>query len=153
MASVNLDKSPRDNEPPSKQIQEELIQDNYFPKFIGVLYSDVKREYFPSEEQYISEVGVIDEAKVIASYLEKMGIKAKIYPGNSELSRNLEEDKPDMVFNLVQSVRGREELEPTIPAMLELLEIPYTGTGMLGLSITHNLFELYRQYPLFYLPR
>lgn len=135
-----LEKSQKDSEPPNKDIQEEIAIESYYPKLVGVLFSDVKREYFPSEEQYISEVGVIDEAKIVSSYLEKLGIRSKIYPGNSELSKMLETDKPDMVFNLVQSVRGREELEPTIPAMLELLEIPYTGTGMLGLSITHNKY-------------
>lgn len=110
------------------------------PKFIGVLYSDVKREYFPSEEQYISEVGVIEEARVVSEYLEKMGIKSKIYPGNSELSKMLIEDKPDIVFNLVQSVKGHEEMSPTISALCELLEISYTGTGTFGLSITYNKY-------------
>lgn len=110
------------------------------PKFIGVLYSDAKREYFPSEEQFISEVGVIDEAKTLCTYLEKMGISTKIYPGNNELSKMLMEDKPDMVFNLVQSVRGHEELSPTISALLELMEMPYTGTGTFGLSITYNKY-------------
>ncbi|MEK7595332.1 MAG: hypothetical protein AAB443_01925 [Patescibacteria group bacterium] len=110
------------------------------PKFVGVLYSEVKREYFPSEEQFISEVGVIDEAKKIAELIERIGIRAKVYPGSNELSKILEVEKPDMVFNLVQSVKGHEELEPTIAALLELLEIPYTGTGMLGLSITHNKY-------------
>jgi len=110
------------------------------PSFVGVLYSEVKREYFPSEEQYITEVGVIDEARTVANYLEKMGVRSKIYPGNGDLSNYLRRDKPDMVFNLVQSVRGHEEVSPTISALLELLEVPYTGTGVLGLSITYNKY-------------
>ncbi|HSX39126.1 MAG TPA: hypothetical protein VLI92_00865 [Candidatus Saccharimonadales bacterium] len=110
------------------------------PKKVAILYSEVKREYFPTEDQYKSEVGVIDEAKAVAGYLNKMGIETLVAPGNYELSKFLEQNRPDMVFNLVQSVRGHEELEPTIAAMLELMEIPYTGTGMLGLSITHNKY-------------
>lgn len=138
---MDLDSKPKESSTPDPSfLFAEETKLSGLPKFVGVLYSDAKREYFTTEEQYISEVGVIDEAKTIAAYIERMGIRTKIYPGNSELSKMLEEDRPDMVFNLVQSVKGHDELEPTIAAVLELLEIPYTGTGMLGLSITHNKY-------------
>ncbi len=43
-------------------------------------------------------------------------------------------------MNLVDSVRGQEHLAAIVPATLELLNIPYVGTGMLGLSINSNKF-------------
>lgn len=119
---------------------EEQVQTKPLPKKIGVLYSEAKREYFPTEEQYITEASVIDDAKIVAACLEKMDYSAKIYPGNSDLSRNLHDDPPDLVVNMVDSIKGREDLCPTIPALLQIMEIPFTGTGVLGLSINGNKY-------------
>ncbi|MFH2019181.1 MAG: hypothetical protein ABII80_00990 [bacterium] len=110
------------------------------PKFVGLLHSEVKREYFPTEEQYITEKDAVEEATIIAGYLEKLGIKTKLYPGRPEIMEQLKKDKPDMVFNLVGSVGGQEYLSATIPGMLEALDIPYTGASMLGESLAYNKF-------------
>ena len=45
-----------------------------------------------------------------------------------------------MVMNLVDSIKGMESLASTIPGVLELLEIPYTGSDVLGLSLDTNKF-------------
>ena len=110
------------------------------PKKVGIIYSDAKREYFPTEEQYITEKDAEKDSKVIAKYLEKMGIKVRLYPGNTDLPEFLRNDPPDMVINLVDSVKGYEALSSAIPGVLELLEIPYTGADILGCSLTFNKF-------------
>jgi D-alanine-D-alanine ligase len=114
---------------------------NYeLPKKVGIIYSDVRREYFPTEEQYITEKDAKRDASLVVPYLEKMNIQVVLYPGNADLSDRLRKDKPDMVINLVDSVRGNESLASSIPGVLELLEIPYTGGDILGLSLTYNKF-------------
>ena len=50
------------------------------------------------------------------------------------------DDKPEMLFNLVDSIKGQESLAAAIPGVLELLDIPYTGTGMLGMALDTNKF-------------
>lgn len=110
------------------------------PKRIAITYSDVKREYFPTEAQFITEKDAEDDAKAIALYTEKMGITTHLYPGNASLLEKLKIDKPEMVINLVDSVEGNEYLSSVIPATLELLDIPYTGTGILGMSLDTNKF-------------
>lgn len=110
------------------------------PKKVGIIYSDVKREYFPTEAQYITEKDSESDAKNTATYLSNLGVKTFLYPGDSSLPKKLKEDRPDMVFNLVDSVKGNEYLSSIIPGILELLEIPYTGSGILGLSLDHNKF-------------
>src|SRR3990170_3083685 len=110
------------------------------PQRVGIIYSEVKREYFPTEQQYITEKEAEENARLVATYLNKIGIEALLYPGNNELSQKLLADKPDMIMNLVDSVRGSEFLSSVIPGVLELLEIPYTGAGVLGLSLTFQKF-------------
>lgn len=110
------------------------------PKLIGLIHSEVKREYFPTEEQYLTEKDAVRDAEIVAKYIEKLGIKAKLYPGNSKLTTSLERDRPDLVFNLVGSVYGNEYLASAIPGILEVLGIPYTGSGILGESLCYNKF-------------
>jgi D-alanine-D-alanine ligase len=45
-----------------------------------------------------------------------------------------------MLLNLVDSVKGKEQLASAIPGVLELLGIPYTGTGLLGMALDTNKF-------------
>lgn len=114
---------------------------NYnLPKRAGVVYSEVKREYFPTEAQYITEKDAFRDAEMVASYLARIGIKTIFYPGDALLPERLNKDRPDMVFNLVGSVKGNEYLSSTIPAVMELLDIPYTGAGILGESMVYNKF-------------
>ena len=118
------------------------------PKRVGIIFSDVKREYFPTEAQYITEKDAAHDAELIAGYLERLGLKAFLYLGNKSLTKNLKIDKPDLVINLVDSVKGIESLSSAIPGVLELLEIPYTGADILGLSLNGNKFitkEILRQ--------
>lgn len=116
-------------------------QNNFdLPKKVAVIYSDVKRKYFPTKEQYLTEKGAYQDAKKFEPYLKKLGIKTTFFAGNSELATKLKKHRPDMVINLVGSIKGREFLSSAIPGILELLEIPYTGTGILGESLVYNKF-------------
>lgn len=117
-----------------------IIRNLALPSRVGIVYSDVKRKYFPTEVHYLTEKGARHDAKIIVSYLEKMGIKVLLYPGNAWLTERLRHDKPAMVLNLVDSIKGNEYLSSIIPAVLELLEIPYTGSGILGKSLDCNKF-------------
>lgn len=122
-------------------MQEEKNEIQYnLPKKVGIVYSDVKREYFPTEAQYLTEKDSYKDAKIIASYLNKIGIETLFYAGDAALPEKLNKNKPDMVFNLVGSVKGNEYLASTIPAVMELLDIPYTGAGILGESLVYNKF-------------
>lgn len=114
------------------------------PKFVGLIHSEVKREYFPTEAQYITEKDAERDAEVIARYLEKMGIKVKLYPGRPELTQQMVKERPDMVFNLVGSINGQEYLTATIPGIMEAVDIPYTGAGMLGESLGYNKYLVKR---------
>jgi len=118
---------------------------------IAILYSDAKREYFPTEDQYISEYECKERAEMIAHNLSAMKITAATFPGDDQLTVNLKKFSPNFAINLVDSVYGQEYLQATIPAILELLKIPYTGTAMMGLTITTNKYfnkNLLEQYGL-----
>jgi len=109
-------------------------------KIVAVIFSEVKREYFPTEAQYLTEKDAYRDAKVIADYLQKLKIKPLLFPADKLLAYRLKKSHVDLVINLAASVRGNEYLASTVPALLELLEIPYTGAGILGESLSYNKF-------------
>jgi len=110
------------------------------PKTVSILYSDVLREYFPTEAQYITEKDAEQDARLIGEYLATMGISVLLFPGNAKLPARLRKNKPELVINLVDSIKGVESLASAIPGVLELLDIPYTGADILGLSLDTNKF-------------
>lgn len=124
----------------SKNKTEKNGSEYELPKTVGIIYSDVKREYFPTEAQYITEKDADRDARVIGRYLHTLGIEVHTYPGNARLPARLYRDKPEMVINVVDSVKGDESLASAIPGVLELLDLPYTGADILGLSLDTNKF-------------
>lgn len=114
------------------------------PKKVAILYSDVKREYFVTEEMYLSEEGADLYAAQVAKYVEKMGIEVVTIAGDNQMAQNLQKFAPDMAINLIDSVRGQSTLGSSVPGLLEILHIPYTGAGTLGWALGTNKFLMYQ---------
>lgn len=112
----------------------------HFPKKVAIIYSEVKRRYFPTEAQYLTEKDAYHEARTVAKYLRRLKIRVHLYPGNPTLPGRLRRDRPEVVLNLVGSVKGNEYLASGIPGILEILDIPYTGAGILGEALAYNKF-------------
>ena len=120
-----------------------LVQENsFFPRKIAILYSDDRREYFRTEEEYLTEAGSREYAEHVAVYVRKLGIESEVFVGNETLAEKLAKYEPSMAFNLVDTVRGEPALAPAVPGLLELLHIPYTGTGIFGLSLSANKYVM-----------
>lgn len=107
-------------------------------KLVAVAHSNVAREMFATKEAYEAEYEVVARAGDVLKEIEKLGISAKLYPGDQYLLTNLLIDKPDFVLNLVDTLKGKDSLQTSVPAALELSNIPYTGAGMEGLVIGNN---------------
>ncbi len=107
-------------------------------KLVAVAYSKIDRESFPTEEAYQAEAEVEKRAEEVIAELDKLGVPAKGYPGDAYFMTNLLVDQPDMVLNLVDTIRGRDALQTSVPAALELVNTPYTGAGLRGLVIGND---------------
>lgn len=114
------------------------------PKKVAVVYTDVKREYYATEESFISDADADVYAAEVAKYISKMGIEAELFVGDDNLPINLQKYTPDMAFNLVDSIRGDITLGSGIPGVFDILHIPYTGAGTLGWALGCNKFLMYQ---------
>jgi len=125
---------------PSKEKIKLNIDTDLLKKFrlVVVAYSSVQREHFATQSAYEAEVEVEERAIEVAEEIRKLGIQVRTLPGDQYFYTNLLVDKPDLVVNLVDTLKGKDQLQPSVPAALELANIPYTGAGMEGLIIGNN---------------
>lgn len=71
----------------------------------------------------------------IVAALEAGGHRAAFLEGNLSLVETLPRLKPDICFNICEGHWG-DSRESHVPAILEMLRIPYTGSGVLTLALT-----------------
>lgn len=87
------------------------------------------------------ELDILDQVKLVQECLNELGYESytvTIDFNINQFIRELRESKPDLVFNLVESIQNHGELLYFAPALLNHLRIPYTGVPLEGLFITTN---------------
>jgi len=93
---------------------------------------------------------VIRVASALANALETTGATTSILPvGEDALGfvETLRREPPDLVVNLCESLLADSRGEMTVPALLDILGIPYTGSSSLSLGLAlhkHKAKELLR---------
>jgi len=95
----------------------------------------------PQEGALADELDVLDQVAHIEKHLIELGISVyrKGITGNfmSEVEE-LKKEKPDFVFNLVESINNKGELIYFVPALLSLHSIPYSGISFEAIFLTTN---------------
>lgn len=89
----------------------------------------------------MSEYGVLDEMKSVQRALKESEHITKIVPVALDLYKLIDElrsDRPDIIFNLCESVDGDPTQEMNIASLFEIMKIPYTGSRALTLGLALN---------------
>lgn len=78
----------------------------------------------------------IEEELTLKAVLEAMpGYRFSYISSHANLAADLQKLKPDLVFNLCDEGYGNDPaMEPHIPALLDMLHLPYTGSGLACLA-------------------
>ncbi|MEP7198778.1 MAG: hypothetical protein ABI874_03065, partial [Chloroflexota bacterium] len=69
--------------------------------------------------------------------IEANGHKCVVLEGNLDIVKPLRKIKPDLAFNICEMHWG-DSREAQIPAILEMLRIPYTGSRLLTMALTQD---------------
>jgi D-alanine-D-alanine ligase len=88
------------------------------------------------------------EAHAIAAVLEAIGFATPIVAVDLDLQsleRTLAELAPRVIVNLVESLEGRGRLIHVVPALLESLDLPFTGCSSSALGLTSHKVLAKRQ--------
>ena len=95
----------------------------------------------PGEGALADELDVLDQVNHIEKHLIDLGIsvyrKGITERFMAEIT-DLAAEKPDFVFNLVESINNKGELIYFVPALLNLNSIPYSGNSLESIFLTSN---------------
>lgn len=97
-----------------------------------VLHSDVAPDA-PADEQ-----DTLVTARAIAGALRARGHLASLTPfvfDPDRLRAIIAEHRPDVVFNMVEAIFRHGDLAPIVPALLEKLNVAYTGCGSAPMAL------------------
>ena len=81
---------------------------------------------------------ILESVESIGAALQSLGHRTnaiRVSDGLVPFIAQLEAERPDVIFNLCESFRGESSGEPCIAGLLELLQLPYTGSGPVTLSL------------------
>ncbi|MCX8118287.1 MAG: ATP-grasp domain-containing protein [Desulfobacterota bacterium] len=104
---------------------------------VGITYN-LRKDFSWQEGQPIDSFEEFDSEETIdaiCEVLESEGHEVIRLGGDVGLLDRLRASRPDIVFNIAEGTGGRNR-EAHIPALLEFLNIPYTGSDPLTLSLT-----------------
>jgi D-alanine-D-alanine ligase len=77
----------------------------------------------------------------VISALRNLGHEVSVLGAISDIGtivNTLAEQKPDLVFNLTEAFNGERWLDKNIAALLEMVGVPFTGTGVAGLMLCRD---------------
>lgn len=104
---------------------------------VGITYN-LRKDFSCREDQPIDSYEEFDSEETIDAIrevLQSEGHEVFKLGGDIGLLDRLRTFRPDIVFNIAEGIGGRNR-EAHIPALLEFLNIPYTGSDPLTLSLT-----------------
>ena len=104
---------------------------------VGITYN-LKKDFSLQRNHpvdFLEEFDSEETIDAIQDVLRREGHEVIKLGGNTGLIDRLRKTPVDIVFNIAEGLKGRNR-EAHIPALLEFLNIPYTGSDPLTLSLT-----------------
>ena len=105
---------------------------------VGITY-DLKSDAPPptgAPDDYQEEFDSPTTVEAVAAVLRGLGHEVVKLGDGRELLRRLLSDPPDFVFNFAEGQGVGRSRKARVPAVLEMLDIPYTGSDPLTLAVT-----------------
>lgn len=100
---------------------------------VGLTYN-LKKGIVSNVEDIEAEFDSIDTVNAIKEALEMLNCNVELLEADKSIIEKLAQSKPDIVFNIAEGLYGRGR-EAHIPALLNFLGIPFTGSDETTLCI------------------
>jgi len=105
------------------------------PMFIMIVHNDITKENAPEENDVLVQAQIVSEAlEALGHETEQIACSLNL----DSIKAYLKQRKPDLVFNLVESLDGSGRLIHLFPSLLDALQIPYTGSKAETIFQTSN---------------
>ena len=110
-------------------------------KSVLILYT-LPAPFFPDgAPDIVGKESVVSRLRAIQGALRSLGHAVQILEANGNLLsllKNIEAAKIELIFNLCEEYLGQSRLEMNIAAILEILNIPFTGSSALTLGLSQD---------------
>jgi D-alanine-D-alanine ligase len=114
--------------PPTPTLKESSLK-------IALVYNGISRDMLLHAP--LDRTAEFDSAQTIETLrvaIATHGHEVVLIEADADAYEQLRVSRADLVFNIAEGIRG-EDREAQIPAMLEMLGVPYTGSGPLALAL------------------
>ncbi|NCN39251.1 MAG: D-alanine--D-alanine ligase [Candidatus Aenigmarchaeota archaeon CG_4_10_14_0_8_um_filter_37_24] len=101
---------------------------------VGLTFNSIPEDYVRGESDRYAEFDDMSTINAIKGAIESGGHEVLLIEADENAYEKLKQSKLDIVFNIAEGLNG-ESRESQIPAMLDMLNIPYTGSNALTLGI------------------
>ena len=102
---------------------------------VAVIHGEVAEDAGRDEKDVLVQVDVVSDGLAALGH-EPVAVPVSL--NLEEAVRMLTALNPDLAFNLVESLSGKGSLIHIVPALLDVLKIPYTGAGTEAIILTSN---------------
>ncbi|OGW75811.1 MAG: hypothetical protein A2Z72_04035 [Omnitrophica bacterium RBG_13_46_9] len=109
---------------------------------IGITFN-LKDEISPASvlnSEYIEEFDKTETIDAICDVLQKNGYETVRLGSGIEIAEKIKKEKVNFVFNIAEGYGGRNR-ESYVPSVLEMLDVPYSGSDPLTLGLTLDKIE------------
>ncbi len=106
-------------------------------KRIGIAFNLKKEVEKTDRFDKYAEFDDLDTINAIRMALERAGYDVVLLEADQDFALSLRDSNVDFVFNIAEGIHG-ECRESHVPAILEMFNIPYSGSGVLTQAITLN---------------
>ena len=103
--------------------------------YVAILHNRV------ADDASESDRDVLVQVEVVATALEQLGHESAAIPCDLDLQslqHQLQQRPPQVVFNLVESLAGSDALGFVVPALLDRMNVPYTGSPTVATFLTNH---------------
>jgi len=87
-----------------------------------------------SRDKAITDYHVCEALRLLGHEVDVLGAEYDILA----VAQKLKDTKPDLVFNLTEHFCGERGMDKHIATLLEMLDIPFTGAGAMGLLLARD---------------
>jgi D-alanine-D-alanine ligase len=91
-------------------------------------------EFHDPTGKAVTEYHVIEALRQLGHQVSVIGI----FDNLEEMISKLKEHKPDLIFNLTEQYCGERLWDKNMAGVLDMLQIPYTGSGPMGLMLCRD---------------
>jgi D-alanine-D-alanine ligase len=110
-------------------------------KRVAILYNLTERLEYGEYRDLKAEKSIIEEMRAVEDSVLELGYECCIMAIKDDILPVitwLKKIRPLCVINLCESVYGNSAMEMNVPALLDLMRIPYTGNGPMALGTCVN---------------